>query len=602
MARGRFAGTKDLLKDSISPVIMIREAPDPLHDWTLEGRDALGTWRHRGTSAPRKHGAAVRQAGRQKNLQDLVFRTEYLASMRSSIAASEVPAGEEFRHSAIAYPSPRVLGTAANLLEEAQQTVKGDGLSGLPLPYQQIARVSASSKSPKSARLRDTVSSSVPRRAGHRCTAQWDDLAASRPGSPCAAERELLRGNVAHRTRAEVGIEHRTAWEAFPPRCSEHLYDGLHVMLASSPGFSTIAQAGNSITGTQNPLDTLRVKPTPYVPHEVLCEHHGHHAHRDITQHMHNCRSTQHVTEKGLGDMSTAGVAFAMHYWRKKDATTDNQREAIRPDAASSTADSWTRFCRVDGHHEVSGTHKMLLSEQSTALVREPGMVTHHSHALVTGNGPIHMFAEGFYFEVVVKGLFAHRHDKSDNRDVHEPISPLLSGRHLDRKTAQRGTEGLVIGVTTTPLQQLLSLSPPAKMAPDVPNSWCIASSGKFYASGNKQALSRRAVKNHVMRPKPRWHHKDAAEECLTCPWPPPEHQSSETVRTTLGWSIMPKEGDRIGMLVTSFGGIVVFVNGARELFLPDAGVSVGGDLYPLVEAFNHIRSVQGLPAAVPPK
>mmetsp|Transcript_37224 Transcript_37224/g.73752 ORF Transcript_37224/g.73752 Transcript_37224/m.73752 type:complete len:579 (-) Transcript_37224:64-1800(-) len=578
---------------------MIREAPDPLHDWTVDGRDALGTWKHRGPSVPRKHGDAVRQAGRKKHLQDLVFRTEYLTSLRSQIAASEVPVGEDFRHSATAYPSPRVLGTAANRLEEAQQTVKGNGLSGLPLHYQQIAMASCGSSSgPKSARVRDTMSSSTPRRAGHRCSAQWDDLAASRPGSPCAAEREVLRGGAAHRTRAEVGIEHRTAWEAFPPRCSEHLYDGLHAMLAASPGFSSIAQAGNTITGQQNPLDTLKVQPIPNVPHEVLCDHHGHAAHRDITQHMYNCRSTQHVTEKGLGDMSAAGVGFAMHYWRKKDATVDGQREPIRPDAASSTADCWSCFSRADRHHEISGTRKMLLSEQSTAFVREPGMAPHHSHALVTGNGPVHIFAEGFYFEVLVKGLFAHRHDKSIGRDIHEPISPLLSGKHPERKVAQRGTEGLVIGVTTTPLQQLHSLSPPAKMATDVPNSWCIASSGKFYATGNKQALSRRAVNNHVVRPKPRWHQKEVAAECLTCPWPPP----SETARTTLTWSVMPKEGDRLGMLVTSFGGIVLFVNGARELFLPDAGVSVGGDLYPLVEAFNHIRSVQGLPAAVPPK
>lgn len=580
---------------------MIRDAPDPLQDWTVEGRDALGTWRHRGPSVPRKHGAAVRHAGRQKNLQDLVFRTEYLTSLRSQIAAADVPVGEEFRHRATAYPTPRVLGPAANLLEEAQQTVKDDGLSRLALHYQDIARASGSNSSPKSARVRDTVSSSTPRRAGHRCTAQWDDLAASRPGSPCAAEREVLRGSVAHRTRAEVGIEHRTAWEAFPPRCSEHLYDGLHVMLAASPGFNPIAQAGNAITG-QNPLDTLRVEPTPHVPHEVLCDHHGHAAHKDITQHMHNCRSTQHVTEKGLGDMSAAGVAFAMHYWRKKDATVDSQREPIRPDAASSTTESWSRFCRVDDHHEVSGTHKMLLSEQSTAFVREPGMAPHHSHALVTGNGPVHIFAEGFYFEVLVKGLFGHRHDKSVNRDVHEPISPLLSGKHQDRKVAQRGTEGLLIGVTTTPLQQLLSLSPSAKMAPDVPNSWCITSSGKFYATGSKQSQSRRGNNNHVVRPRPRWHQKEVTTEFLTCPWPPSSTQSVETVRSTLRWSVMLKEGDRIGMLVTSFGGIVVFVNGARELFLPDAGVSVGGDLYPLVEAFNHIRSVQGLPAAVPPK
>jgi len=57
-----------------------------------------------------------------------------------------------------------------------------------------------------------------------------------------------------------------------------------------------------------------------------------------------------------------------------------------------------------------------------------------------------------------------------------------------------------------------------------------------------------------------------------------------------------------MGMLITPFGGIVIVVNGERQLFLPDAGVPMGSHFYPLVEAYNHVRSVRLVPGALPPK
>lgn len=73
-------------------------------------------------------------------------------------------------------------------------------------------------------------------------------------------------------------------------------------------------------------------------------------------------------------------------------------------------------------------------------------------------------------------------------------------------------------------------------------------------------------------------------------------------MRQKLDWSVALGEGDTLGMMITSFGGIVVTVNGQRQLFIPDAGVPMGSHFYPLVEAYNHVRSVRALPGALPPK
>merc|ERR1711924_153586 len=97
------------------------------------------------------------------------------------------------------------------------------------------------------------------------------------------------------------------------------------------------------------------------------------------------------------------------------------------------------------------------------------------------------------------------------------------------------------------------------------------------------------------------WHRRECPNEQLTCCWPP-EPPAPDSVRRKLDWSLAVGEGDTIGMLVTPSGDIVIIVNSERKFFVPEAGVPVDANLFPLVEVCNHIRSVRPVPLATPPK
>lgn len=72
--------------------------------------------------------------------------------------------------------------------------------------------------------------------------------------------------------------------------------------------------------------------------------------------------------------------------------------------------------------------------------------------------------------------------------------------------------------------------------------------------------------------------------------------------KRAVAWTAALDEGDVVGLLVTPFGGLIVSVNGEKRLLLPDASVPCDVDLYPLVEVYNHVRSLQLVPRPVPPK
>jgi len=424
-------------------------------------------------------------------------------------------------------------------------------------------------------------------------------------------------------------VDTRTAWEALPQHTTGYLLDGVHSMLGAIPGLpgATLAVTGGGSVGTPrgtlnrlrvkapevfagehtprippNPLDTLKVKPVPGVPPGALCEHHGHAALLEATKHAGSSNCVELVTERGMADPATSGLQFAKHLWRKQAAAASSGEEALSPRAVTAAVSGWFRFCRVDGGHEIMGASKYALTEQSTALVRDAASNPFNSHALVTSDRPVHVFAEGHYFEVAVRSVFTDRHEKIGAPEVNELLSPKKPGHEHLRREVRGGTEGLVVGVTTTELPQLLAQSPAPKAATDVQRSWCVATSGKFYSTICPSPQPKRPVSQDRIMHKPCWHHRDGATEHLTCPWPSPPPPTADTMRHNLEWSLRVKEGDHVGLLVTSFGGIVVMVNGRREVFLPDAGVPVDVDLYPLVDVFNHVRSVQAIPWAEPPK
>jgi len=562
-------------------------------------------------------------------MQELIFRTEYLTTLRSNIAGVEAPAGQELVHTALALPAPEVLSHAAGSLQ-AQQALKQ--LEG-PVPKNPYAPYSRPCHPPPGLGgggpgAGQSSSSGATLEAGQRCRAMWEDLTVSRPGSPAAGSREVWRGAAAHRSRAETAVDTRTAWEALPQHSMGYLFDGVHSMLAATPSLpgAALALTGGGTLGTprstlkslklkapevladsyaktpRNPLDTLKVKPVPGVPRSALCEHHGHAAVLEVAKHAGSSNYVQQLTEEGLGDTAASGLQFARHLWRKQAAAAESGEETLSPRAVSTAAEGWFRFCRADGAHEILGASKYLLSEQSTALVRSVASNPFHSHALVSSDRPIHLFSDGHYFEIVVRSVFTDKHEKMGADEVNELLSPKKPGHEHLRRDVRGGSEGLVLGVTTTALPELSVRNPSAKVATDVPRSWCVATSGKFYATSSPTPQPKRPVSQDRIRLRPRWHQRPGASEHLACPWPPPAPPTAETGRQLLDWSHRVREGDRVGLLVTAFGGLCVVVNGRREAFLPDAGVPVDTDLYPLVEAFNHIRCIQALPWAEPPK
>jgi len=139
-----------------------------------------------------------------------------------------------------------------------------------------------------------------------------------------------------------------------------------------------------------------------------------------------------------------------------------------------------------------------------------------------------------------------------------------------------------------------------------MPSSWSISMSGWFY--NTTQAVSRdaRTVSQDRIREPVSWRRRvgpqgddeknfNGRPRCL---WPPSPEQMAG--RRRLQWSKVLGEGDRVGLLVTTFGGLVLFLNGQRELMIPDANVNMDVELYPVFEASNHVRSVRLVPGALP--
>lgn len=318
-----------------------------------------------------------------------------------------------------------------------------------------------------------------------------------------------------------------------------------------------------------NPVDTLKVKPVPGVPHSAISGDYAQAEELEITRHADKCRHVARLSEdRDIDWMADSTLHFSRYFW---SMTARGIQESLHG-----------RLRRIDGHHELTGTHRFSLMENGTVLVREEGRDPFHSHALVTMDDPVKVLPEGHYFEIQVLSLF---------RSPGRPDRP----KDIDRR---HRTEGIVIGMTSTPPDRMKA---DVHVASDIACSWCVATSGKYYCSPVPTEPPKRPVSQDRIAQPPRWHRRNLQQEQLRCQWPPLPHHD-DTVRRKLDWSVAPAEGDSIGILLTPFGGVVVNVNGERQLFLPDAGVPVGRDMYPLVEVYNHVRSIRVLPGASPPK
>mmetsp|Transcript_2956 Transcript_2956/g.7163 ORF Transcript_2956/g.7163 Transcript_2956/m.7163 type:complete len:484 (-) Transcript_2956:278-1729(-) len=255
-------------------------------------------------------------------------------------------------------------------------------------------------------------------------------------------------------------------------------------------------------------------------------------------------------------DVVGRGLLFARHFWRCSGQGSTDQKPCDGP----------SRFLRVDGAGDCS-TDKFSVMEKGTTIVRKEGNGTFSAHALATADGPIAVCRDGHYFEVRVCSLF---------RTSGLPERPR---HHAPR------SEGLVVGVTTTPPPELNKSAQRAQHA--APRTWCFSTGGILITSDC-------ASRGHGARSA-----LPVADVAAGCPTNEAGGRRSDHKK--LAWAAVLDEGDYLGFLVTPFGGIVVSVNGKRQFLIPDVAVPSDVDLYPLVEVYSNIRSLQLVQRAAPP-
>jgi len=290
----------------------------------------------------------------------------------------------------------------------------------------------------------------------------------------------------------------------------------------------------------------------------------------EIARHANTCRHVQTVYEEAD---SSATVDYAGFYLQRSKSQAGLSLWQARP----------RRWHRLDGQSNVGSAHKYSLFDGGALLIRTEGEGRHpfNSHALASSMEPASIFSEGHYFEVRIKSIF---------RPEGEQQEPRIKG------------DALIIGVTATPPTDVGADSP--RTCKEVPRTWAISSSGRFYSSPPAPEVGRisRSVSPQRVKDQQVWHRKPAKTEQLRCPWPATPTTAGKILTKQVSWNRAIGEGDTVGFLATPFGGAVLYVNGVKELLIPDARIAVDTALYPVLEVFNHIRSVELLTDASLPK
>lgn len=501
----------------------------------VSARQPLGT--------PRCRGAELRQATRDKVMQDLLHRTEYLASIVSQTSAIEVPAGEALPEELRASKVPHLVDATNVLLRKARQAAQGTHATPLFLTG-------------PSARARSAYAAPIKK------AAEAEEHSVNRFVGVGLTARGAARGHVQR-------IHSNAAWE---DACQS-----VNRMLDTFPqpplveAFATAL--GRKLLG---PHEVLKVRPVPGpATSQMPFRDHLHAGEMEWRQHANgNCR-VEWLGEEGVLEHTAPGLRFARHFWGR----------GLEPTAAEAGGPSC--FLRVDGGGE-SATHKFTLMESGRAIVRQEGLDPFHSHALVTADKPLQVFPEGHYFEVRLVSTF---------RTAGPPERPRQHGCR---------TEGLVLGVTTSPPAEADTSA--QRVGNVAAAAWCVSLNGSLYSGGVLTKPRRPPVEVHLASanrgcPSGLLPASDAA--CAVEDDPEGTRVSRLGLppqRQRLKWTAALREGDALGMLVTPFGGIIMVVNGEKQLLIPDADVPNDVALYPLVEAYNHVRSVRLVLGATPPK
>lgn len=141
-----------------------------------------------------------------------------------------------------------------------------------------------------------------------------------------------------------------------------------------------------------------------------------------------------------------------------------------------------------------------------------------------------------------------------------QPVRQFAAGAYFEVSVALTraiASDGLTLGVTTDLPQE--DGWRPVLTADELPNSWSLGYDGAAYINGEEDMK------------RLDWNPKDL---CV---------------------------GDRVGLLVTSFGELCAFVNGRKVAHVLDCDVPLGRPLYAVVDLLGNTAAVDLLPDATPP-
>jgi len=575
-----------------------------------------------GQPTPRR-GAALRQAMRDKAVQDLVYRSEYLATLVSEAAVLETTADDDSQQHLFASAVPRLVDSAVTVLQaRADEARARPAQSSASVPFGGF-RANAVGQStsawqptsyPRAQRPVGVIHAHV-----ENLKNRLDTLSST--GIQLLSERgrpNLDRNHMFHTTSTETSrktyrdVVRPAVSVAHPASAVDDLHyksthgdvlEGMKTMV-----FGCISRGEQPTLGHQpelreqpkeealaqtaaDPLSTIRVQRVLGVPPAAFGGDHMHVTEMELHEHAKRSRCVEMLGKDVTLDLVTSGLDFARFFWRHSHANKclDRGPPEVDPaekggaeaDCCGARAKVPGRLCRVDGETEFSA-RRFSLMESGTLVVRQEAPDPFSVRALVVGDNPVKVLPRGHYVEVQIVSVF-----KTDGR----PDRP----RAIDHP--RRRTEGLVLGFAAAKPQNKPHGSP--LVANELPLSWSLSMSGAFNASAAaiKDAMSSVTggdVDTFAM---------DGADLNPSATGVVPEIavEDHATHRRKLAWCTGVGQGDTVGLLATTFGGIVLFVNGVRDLVVPDAGVCVDMEMYPIIEVYNHIRSVRLVPGAEPP-
>jgi hypothetical protein len=179
------------------------------------------------------------------------------------------------------------------------------------------------------------------------------------------------------------------------------------------------------------------------------------------------------------------------------------------------------------------------------------------------------------YFELRVRNIFRAEHQ----------ITALAPELVIERPEQFQPLpeSGVTLGVTAVSPSQIRTSTTSVQ---DVPNSWFLSTEGFFIKNmGESRLVSKR------LRPPPM-----SRQQPISTAANGSKHESLHAVQRVAGTPAVLSEGTTIALLVKPCGGMFLLVDGVTWCAVPDARVSMEGELCAIIEVSGCVRSIQALP------